>query len=117
MAVSVAMAASCLYASKILFLDKPQEKDNSLNRFLYNSYYLNEFYDAVIVRPLGAAAVFLWKVIDVVAIDGAVLFTATISRASGRALRVIHTGKLEHYLAFLMLGMIVLLVILLTHVM
>ncbi|HEY8278825.1 MAG TPA: NADH-quinone oxidoreductase subunit L [Bdellovibrionota bacterium] len=116
MAVSVLTAGTCLYLSKILFLDKTQEKDSPLNRFLYNSYYLNELYDAAIVRPLGAVAVFLWKVIDVVAIDGAVLFTATISRASGRALRVIHTGKLEHYLAFLMLGMLVLLAILVAQV-
>ena len=67
-------------------------------------------------RPLGRLAVFLWKVVDVLVIDGAVLLSATISRASGRRLRQIHTGRLEHYLAALLVGMLVLLAVLVTKV-
>ena len=87
-----------------------------LSAFLYHSWYLNEFYEAVLVRPLGRLAVFLWKVVDVLVIDGAVLLSATISRASGRRLRQIHTGRLEHYLAALLVGMLVLLAVLVTKV-
>jgi NADH-quinone oxidoreductase subunit L len=116
MAVSVAVALGCLYLSKVLFLDKAEEKETPLTAFLYNSYYLNEFYDAAVVRPLNRLAVFLWKVVDVIIIDGAVLLTATVSRASGRTLRLIHTGRLEHYLAVLMIGMLVLMAILVTRV-
>ena len=77
--------------------------------------YLNELYEASVVRPLGQLAIFLWKVVDVIFIDGAVLLTATVSRVSGRTLRRIHTGHLEHYLAFLLVGMIALLLILVSR--
>ncbi len=116
MLVSVATAGGCLFLSKVLFLDKPQEKtEGPLAAFLYNSYYLNEFYDSVVVRPLNRLATFLWKVIDVVVIDGAVLLTATVAKAGGSTLRKIHTGRLEHYLIFLMVGMLALLAILVTR--
>lgn len=116
MALSVCVGLGCLFLSKVLFLDKKEEKETPLTQFLYNSWYLNELYEAAVVRPLGQVAVFLWKVVDVIVIDGAVLFTATVSRFSGRALRRIHTGQLEHYLAFLMVGMLALLVILVARV-
>jgi NADH-quinone oxidoreductase subunit L len=116
MGLSVAVALGCLYLSYVLFLNKAEEKETPFTAFLYNSYYLNEFYDSVVVRPLNRLAIFLWKIVDVIVIDGAVLLTATVSRASGRTLRMIHTGRLEHYLAVLMVGMLVLMAILVTRV-
>jgi NADH-quinone oxidoreductase subunit L len=116
MAISVAVALGGLYLSYSLYLNKPEEKESALRDFLYNSWYFNEFYDKAIVWPLNRFGTFLWKVVDVLIIDGAVLFTATVSRASGRTLRVIHTGRLEHYLVALMVGMLVLLAVLLAKV-
>jgi NADH-quinone oxidoreductase subunit L len=117
MVLSVAVGLSCLYASKVLFLDKQEDKTESpLNKFLYNSWYFNEIYEGLVVQPLGKVAVFLWKVVDVVIIDGAVLLTGTISRAAGRTLRVMHTGRLEHYLVALMLGTLALLALLVVQV-
>lgn len=117
MALSVCVGVGCLYLSWIVYGRRyKEEKEMPLTAFLFNSWYLNELYEAAVVRPLGHFAVFLWKVIDVVVIDGAVLLTGTVSRVSGRTLRRIHTGQLEHYLAFLMVGMIALLLILVTRV-
>jgi NADH-quinone oxidoreductase subunit L len=112
MLVSVMVAVGCLYLSKVLFLEKPESREEGpLFSFLFNSYYLNEAYDLIFVRPIHAFSVFLWKIVDVIIIDGAVLLTAKVSRASGRTLRLIHTGRLEHYLAALMLGMLLFLVL------
>jgi NADH-quinone oxidoreductase subunit L len=112
MLVSVMVAGGCLFLAKTLFLDKPESREEGpLFAFLYNVYYLNEFYDAVIVRPIHAFSVFLWKVVDVIVIDGAVLLTAKVSKISGRTLRLMHTGRLEHYLTALMFGMLVFLLI------
>jgi NADH-quinone oxidoreductase subunit L len=117
MLVSVAVALSCLYAANVLFSKKPESQvQTPLTAFLYNSYYINELYEAVFVRPLQKLAIFLWKVIDVIVIDGAVLLTAKVSRLSGRTIRVIHTGRLEHYLAGLLLGMLVLMAVLVLRV-
>ncbi len=112
LAVSVMVAVGCLFLAKTLFLEKPESRqEGPLFSFLYNVYYLNEFYDAVIVKPIHAFSVFLWKIVDVIIIDGAVLLTAKASRFSGRYLRLMHTGRLEHYLTALMFGMLVFLLI------
>ncbi|MGE3261289.1 MAG: NADH-quinone oxidoreductase subunit L [Bacteriovoracia bacterium] len=112
MLVSVVVAVGCLFLAKTLFLSKPESREEGpLFSFLYNSYYLNEFYEALVVRPIHAFSVFLWKMVDVVVIDGAVLLTAKVSKISGRTLRLMHTGRLEHYLTALMLGMLVFLLI------
>lgn len=115
MLVSVVVGLSCLYAAYHLFLKKPaRAKEGPLTDFLYNSYYLNEFYDAVVVKPIHAASVFLWKAVDVVVIDGAVLLTAKVSHLSGRAMRRLQTGRLEHYLVALVAGMLVIFAIMLS---
>lgn len=105
--VSVAVAGTCLYAAYYLFIKKTvRQKDNALSVFLFNSYYLNEFYDSVFVKPIQAASTFLWKSVDVIVIDGAVLMTAKLSSLSGRTLRRIQTGKLEHYLFAFVAGLL-----------
>jgi NADH-quinone oxidoreductase subunit L len=105
--VSVCVGLGCLYLSYVLFLDKPEKKKSSaLEDFLFNSYYLNEFYDKVFVRPIYKVSVFLWKVVDVVVIDGAVLLSAVFTRVSGQTIRVMQTGRLEHYLALFVGGLI-----------
>jgi NADH-quinone oxidoreductase subunit L len=115
--VSVVVALGCLYMANVLFSKKPEaQKEGPLTNFLYNSYYLNEFYEATVVKPIYRASVFLWKFVDVVIIDGAVLLTAKVSQFSGKAMRVAHTGRLEHYLVGLMLGMILFMGILLVRV-
>lgn len=108
MLVSVGVALSGLYASYVLFVKKAIEFGESpLTDFLANSYYLNELYEAVLIRPIGKASTFLWKVVDVFMIDGAVLSTAKISDMSGRVLRKAQTGKLEHYLLVMIFGAVI----------
>ncbi len=117
LSISVVVALGCLYMAHVLFSKNPaSQKDGPLTAFLFNSYYLNEFYDAVIVKPIYRFSLFLWKVIDVVVIDGAVLLTATVSRFSGQMLRRVHTGRLEHYLAAFVLAMLALMAILVLRV-
>src|SRR5699024_7480560 len=41
------------------------EKYEGVYNFLLNKWYLDELYDAVIVRPLKAFSTFLWKIVDV----------------------------------------------------
>jgi NADH-quinone oxidoreductase subunit L len=113
--VSVLVGLGCLYLAYLLFLKKPQQvKQGALNSFLYNSYYLNEFYEFAFVKPIYNASVFLWKIVDVVVIDGAVLLTGKISQFSGRAIRKAQTGQLEHYLFVLVAGMLLIFAIILS---
>jgi NADH-quinone oxidoreductase subunit L len=110
MILSVVVAIGCLFLSRALFLAKPEKRtEGGFTAFLYNSYYLNEFYDAAFVRPIYKASVFTWKVIDETIIDGAVLLTGKVSRLTGQTIRTLHTGRIENYMAAILLGTLALL--------
>lgn len=115
--VSTVVAVGCLFLSKVLYLDKPEQRtEGSLTAFLFNSYYLNEFYEAAIVRPVNRLSTFLWRVVDNRVIDGAVMLTSRVSRLSGQTLRTVQTGRLEHYVLAVMVGMLALLALFLFRV-
>lgn len=121
MLVSVLVGSTCLYGAYHYYVKRPL-KEKSLKdpqgfaSFLAHSYYINEFYEAALIRPIHRLSVFLWKIVDVVIIDGAVLLMGRISVLAGRTVRVIQTGSLEHYLATMLLGTIVLLAVLLARI-
>ena len=45
-------------------------KLSGIKTLLLNKYYVDEMYGAVIIRPIIYFSLFLWKVFDVVIIDG-----------------------------------------------
>ncbi len=110
MLLSVAVACGCLYLSYWLYVVKKikDREPKGLTAVLFNSYYLNEIYDAAFVKSIHGASVALWKYIDVKLIDGAVLMTAKISQAGGRVVRTFQTGQMEHYLVVMMAGLLML---------
>ena len=79
-----------------------------VHRLLLNKYYVDEAYDAVVVRPLMAAAEWLWRVWDTLVIDGLVNGTARVVQAGGLFLRFWQTGNVQAYALSLSLGAIVL---------
>jgi NADH-quinone oxidoreductase subunit L len=119
--VSVLVGSSCLYGAYYLYILKaPKEQSmaepRGFSAFLFNSYYLNEFYEATVIKPIHASSIFLWKVVDVVIVDGAVLLFGKASVFFGKTIRGAQTGSLEHYLIAMLLGTVVLLGVLLTKV-
>jgi NADH-quinone oxidoreductase subunit L len=80
---------------------------NALYDFLYNRWYIDDFYDRTIVQPLKNLAMVLWRVIDVGIIDGAVNGVAgLVTGVSGR-LRTVQTGLVANYALAIALGMVV----------
>ena len=117
--ISVLVGSSCLYFSYWMYVLRKQPEKSSENifkNFFYNSYYLNEIYDAVVVKPIYKISIFLWKIVDVLIIDGAVLMFAKASKFSGKKIRRIQTGNLEHYLLVTMLGLLIILILMLKKV-
>jgi len=81
-------------------------------RTLLNKYWVDELYDAVIVRPLHRFSVFCWKVIDVVVIDTiAVNGSAFVVELSGDLLRFLQTGNVRNYALSVALGILALAVL------
>jgi NADH-quinone oxidoreductase subunit L len=79
-----------------------------LHRQLVNKWYVDEDYDAVIVRPLAALSRLFWKVVDTFVIDGAVNAGAFLTELTGDVGRFTTTGNVRNYALYFFLGVILL---------
>ena len=74
-----------------------------------NKYYVDEFYDAVVVRPFTACSAFFARFFDPWVIDGAVNGVAATARGFSWIWRGLQTGNVQHYVAGFLLGTLALL--------
>jgi len=102
-----------------------------LYTLLYHKYYVDELYDAVIIKPVHALTRLLWKFdsgiidglvnlnadstvrladiknwIDVHIVDGLVNGLGLVTGAASSALRLMQSGRLAHYLLAVLFGLI-----------
>jgi NADH-quinone oxidoreductase subunit L len=90
--------------------DRAAESAAPLYRLLLNKYYVDEIYDAVIVRPLVALSRDgLWRGFDVKVVDGAVNGTAAIVAGGAWMLRRLQTGSVRTYAGSVILGVVLIL--------
>ena len=80
---------------------------------LFNKYYVDEIYDAVIVQPLLKISDFLSDIFDMKGIDGMVNGVAWVVAATGKGVRRIQTGLVQNYALFMSMGIVILLAYLL----
>jgi NADH-quinone oxidoreductase subunit L len=89
---------------------KEAKEPTGLMGILYHKYYVDELYDAVIVRPFKALCMFSWRVIDQGIIDGvAVNGTAYFTRFGGWVISRFQTGYLGTYVLIIVVGVLVVL--------
>jgi NADH-quinone oxidoreductase subunit L len=80
--------------------------DTGLARVIYRKYYVDEIYDALIVRPLvWLSRVVLWKGVDQGVVDGAAVNgTAKLSRGLGWLGSRLQTGQVGVYVILFLVG-------------
>jgi NADH-quinone oxidoreductase subunit L len=77
-------------------------------QLLRRKYFVDEFYSAVIVRPLvWISDKILWRTVDEGVIDGAVNGVARVSRESGDRLRYLGSGNARSYATWIVLGAVI----------
>jgi NADH-quinone oxidoreductase subunit L len=76
--------------------------------FLADKFRVDELYDLLFVRPFAALARFLWKVVDVLLIDGILNASAFLVELTGDFLRFLQTGNLRNYALTFLLGLVAL---------
>jgi len=114
--ISVAAGVVGIVLAYIMYVAKPRLADSlakslgGLYTLLYNKYFVDEVYDATVVLPLvkGSRTV-LWKGVDAGFIDGIVNGVGTRSRGIGRIFRLLQSGNIRSYAAWVVLGSVVLL--------
>src|SRR5207249_168018 len=74
-------------------------------RTLQNKYYVDELYDTLFVQPTkNASREVLWHVVDEGAIDGTANGLATGARAGGAVARMMQSGLIRSYAAWIVIG-------------
>jgi len=73
---------------------------------LNRKYYVDELYDALVVRPLTwLSRVVLWRGVDQRVVDGAAVNgAAVVSRLAGGGLRLLQTGQVGVYVVLFLVG-------------
>jgi NADH-quinone oxidoreductase subunit L len=83
------------------------QRVQGLYRIVYNKYFVDEAYEASIVRPgYKLSESFLYRVIDVWVIDGIVNGVGIFTRLLGSAIRLFQTGAVRTYALFFLLGLL-----------
>ncbi|HLE84971.1 MAG TPA: NADH-quinone oxidoreductase subunit L [Thermoanaerobaculia bacterium] len=80
-----------------------------VHRVLVNKYYVDELYDAALVRPLRGLSRFFWRVVDGRVIDGTIHLGAYLTELTGDLGRLTTTGNVRNYALYFFLGLVVLL--------
>jgi NADH-quinone oxidoreductase subunit L len=115
MAVSVAAAlggiavAWTMYVRGRADLGKIGVPQNAVHRLFLNKYYVDEFYDRVIVQPLYAFSRWCAETVDAGVIDGAVNGVATVVERAAGWLRRYQTGFVMNYALSMLVGVVALL--------
>ena len=116
MAVSSLIAILGIGIASFIWLKRRQIADamaaqfSGLHRLLLNKYYVDELYDAAIVKPIVVISTEgLWRGFDVKVIDGVVNGTASVVAALAAALRRLQTGSVRAYAGSLFIGVVLIL--------
>ena len=115
-AVSIAIAVTGWWLGRSMFLKDPNAderiaaKTGFLYRLLARKYFVDEVYDAAVVRPVVKTSdSFLYRFFDVRIIDGIVNGAATVAGWTSRTMRVIQTGVVQNYAALIVVGLVIVL--------
>jgi len=110
MAVSVAIALAGIGAAYAMYVANPalpERLATSLRgpyEWVFNKYWIDELYDAVVVGPTVALSNWLWRSFDVGVIDALVNGTGRGVLANSRMARRLQSGDVQQYALSLLLG-------------
>ena len=116
MLLSSAVAVAGIFIAGYFWLRAPQAAAAMVQRFapiyrlLYNKYYVDEIYDAVIVQPMKQISTsVLWKGFDAGLVDGTVNGVGHVVSTLSSVMRRLQTGSIRTYAASLILGSVLIL--------
>lgn len=113
MGVSVAASlASLLYAwRKFSNYQSGSEQDGAVGKLFANKWYVDEIYDAVIVRPLRSLGGFFANAMEKGVIDGMVNGVGRAVNYGSRQIRFLQSGQVGTYVLLMVFGILVLFII------
>jgi len=117
-AISVAFGLGGIALAYWIYVAKPGMADSIAGSFkilytaIYNKYFVDEIYDATVVKPVvnGSRAV-LWRGFDVGLIDGTVNAVGALAKRTGSVLRLLQSGNIRSYATWVLFGSVIVIVV------
>jgi NADH-quinone oxidoreductase subunit L len=113
MLMGTSVAASVIMIIVAYSINKPAQfvANSGLAKVLENKWYIDELYEAVILKPLGALSGALDKFVERMGIDGMVNGVGKSVKWGSEKVRLLQTGQVGFYIFVMVLGMIALLAV------
>ena len=114
MAFSVILVLISIYLARLFYKSKTElatslkGKMSGVHQLLLNKYYVDEIYGAIIVRPLIFISMLLWKIFDVIIIDGMINSAAMVYDGASDMFRRIQSGRVRSYATLFVIGVVAL---------
>ncbi len=108
-AVVMAIVAYRQYVSKGVEPAPDDAPRGLLARLSYRKFYVDEIYDALVVRPLNALSVFFYRSVDRGGIDGVVNGLGKTVGESGKGIRLLQSGNVGFYIFMMVIAVVALL--------
>lgn len=115
MIISVLIAVGGVYLAYTFYIKRTElpkklaEKYRPIYTVIYNKYYVDEIYNAVIVQPLKFFAIMCWRFFDVIVIDGIANGLARLVGWIGDLIKRFETGYVRNYALGFVIGVVVIL--------
>lgn len=75
---------------------------------IYNKYFIDEFYDSTVIRPvIDGSRQLLWRMADVRGIDGIANGIGSAARGLGGVLKLAQSGYIRNYAAWVLAGTVI----------
>ena len=117
MAISTLAGLTGIAVAWLMYVAKPGMADSfagsmkGLYTLVYNKYFVDEIYDAAVVKPLvNGSRVVLWKGVDAGMIDGAANGVGARARDVGGVLRLLQSGDIRSYATWILFGSVIVIV-------
>jgi NADH-quinone oxidoreductase subunit L len=114
MFVTVALAVLAILAARHFYLKKTEAATSlstsfgGVQKLLLNKYYIDEVYGALVIRPLVGFSTFLWKIVDVILIDGTINGSAWVYSQVSELMRYAQSGRVRSYATIFVAGVVIL---------
>jgi NADH-quinone oxidoreductase subunit L len=112
MGLAVAAALVTIYFAYMMFIKNkvlPAQKEADMKPFqrvIFNKYYVDEFYDNLIRKPLNGISSALYKFFDLKLVDGIVEGVGTTVKWISGEVRKLQTGHIGFYIMAMVAGII-----------
>jgi NADH-quinone oxidoreductase subunit L len=112
MGVSTVLALAMVLYALFRFSKKPElGEPTGFGKWMADKFYVDEIYDALIVKPINALADFFNDIMEKSVIDGLVNGTGRLVQYSSRQLRYLQSGQVGGYVLLMVIGIVILFVV------